>query len=124
MNIKRKFFTILPVGIFSGWLLAFLVVQNSWSMLDSETYRHSALARGKEGETLTSPKDVPAPKPPKNFQPQEQDQDPPVIAPPITDPEMVIPPPVTDLEMVLTPEQIEPTEEETIQKENTQKMAP
>ena len=115
MNIKRKFTTILTMGLFSGWLLTFLVVQNAWCMSDSETNRHSALAEEKEGKDLTSPKDFHAPKPPQRFQPREQIQEPPVIAPPTTDPEMVIPPPLMDAEMVVPPESTEPTEEENTQ---------
>ena len=124
MNLKKTIFTILTIGIFSGWLLTFLVVSKAWCMSGSETYRQSALAKEKEGEDLTSPKDVLPPKPHKNFQPQERGQEPPVIAPPITDPDIVIPPPLTDPEMVVTPESIEPTEEENTQEESFQKRAP
>jgi hypothetical protein len=121
MNLKKNFSRMLIVRIFSGWLLIFLTVLNAWCMSGSETYWYSALAKGKEGEDLTFPKDFPAPKPPHNFQPREQDQEPPVIAPPITDPEMVLPPPVTDPEMVVTPDQDGQTEKESTQEERRQR---
>jgi len=124
MDLKRKIFPMLTAGIFSGWLLTFLTVQNAWCMSGCETYWHSALAKGKAGEDFTSPKDFPGTNPLKRFQPQERDQKVPIIAPPITDSEMVKSPPVTDPEMIVTPKQTEPIGEETIQKESTQKMPP
>jgi len=82
------------------------------------------MVTGEEAEERTSPKNVPAPKPPNIFQPQKQDREPPVIDPPITDPEMVLPPPVTDPEMVVIPERTAPTEENNSAEEANQKMAP
>ena len=121
MDLKKNYSRMLTVGMLSGWLLTFLPVLNAWCMSGSETYWHSALAKGKEGEDLTTPKDFPAPKPPMIFQPQGQDQEPPVIDPPITDPEMVLPPPVTDPEIIVNPEPDEQMEKENTQEERTQR---
>jgi hypothetical protein len=123
MDSKNKGDSMLTVGILSGCLLTFLLIPNGWGMSDTEKYWNRTMATGEE-EELTSPKNVPAPKPPDIFQPQKQDQEPPVIDPPITDPEMVLPPPVTDPEMVVIPERTAPTEEEKSAEKANQKMAP
>jgi len=123
MNMKNKFHMMLVVFL-SVWFLGCIAAPKVWCRSKADADWNSVLAKAKEEKDFNTPKDFPMPKPHQNVQPQEAEQQPPVITPPIIDPAMIIPSPITDPEMVVTPGQTEPTEEESTLEEGIQEMTP
>lgn len=128
-NRTKKFLMIVTAGAFSFCDPVFLTSNAAWSLSGTGAYWDTTLVHEQDKEDPLSPS-IPLPRiplpqdSPKTRQPQDRDQDPPVIAPPIIDSEMAIPPPVTDLEMVVTPEQDRPAHEKGTQEEHPQGLAP
>lgn len=117
-NRTKKFLMIVTVGAFSFCDPAFLTRNAAWSLSGTGAYWDTTLVHEQDKEDQPSPS-IPLPRDsPNTRQRQDRDQDPPVIAPPIIDPEMAIPPPVTDPEMVVTPEQDRPVHEKGTQEEH------
>lgn len=109
---------MLAIGMVTIGHTTFLAVQTAWCVSDKETYGHSSLVKEKEREDPQSPKNPFSPPHPNGG------QDPPVITPPITDPEIVVTPPVIDPEIVAPPGQDQPKLEDSGRDEHTRGLAP
>ena len=92
---------------------------NSWFSVEI-----SGTLKSVEGEEETMPLNPRTRNPRQIPQPHKSDRSPPVISPPVMDPEMVITPPKADQEMVITPERHDPNERKDSREEKAQNPPP
>lgn len=123
MNVFRKLHRLSTLEIFAIVLATVFFVQSAWGLSPLSHRIHNDPSPIVKVEVSENPHLPPSPlgqDSPKTPKPQDDVKTPPVIDPPIIDPEMAIPPPLTDPEMVVKPDSTKPSPEDHTQEEMPQ----
>lgn len=120
MKNFKKIQVLSTIGMFAFYLATLFFVQQAWPLSHQIFNEHSPVLKIKEGDTAHMPPSPLVPDSSKNHKTQDGDRTPPVIDPPVIDPEIAIPPPITDPEMVVKPAPTKPSPDDHTQEETHQ----